>query len=87
MEELSISYYLRFSAIDKPGVLAEIASVLSDNNISIANVVQEERNEGEIVPVVILTHKAKEGSMRKAIIEIDKKDCIKKKTVVIRIEE
>jgi len=87
MEELSISYYFRFSAIDKPGVLAEIASVLSDNNISIANVLQEERNEGEMVPVVILTHKAKEGSMRKAIKEIDKKDCMKKKTVVIRIEE
>lgn len=87
MSEMEIPFYLRFSAIDKPGVLAGIASVLSENNISIANVSQEERNEGEIVPVVILTHKAKEGSMRRAIEKIDKQNYIKDKTVVIRIEE
>ncbi|MDP8258085.1 MAG: homoserine dehydrogenase [Candidatus Aadella gelida] len=87
IEDLLISYYLRFSAIDKPGVLAGISSVLAKNDISIANVSQDERKEGETVPVVILTHKAKEGNMRKAISEIDKMDWISDETVVIRIEE
>ncbi|MFH1412043.1 MAG: homoserine dehydrogenase [Candidatus Omnitrophota bacterium] len=87
IEELVIPYYLRFSAIDRPGVLASISSVLAKNNISIANVAQEERKEGETVPVIILTHKAKEGDMRKAIAKIDPLDCIKGATVVIRIEE
>jgi len=87
IQDIEIPFYLRFSAIDKPGVLAGIASVLSKNKISIANVSQEERKEGRVVPVVILTHKAKEGNMRKAINDIDKMSCVKKKTVVIRIEE
>ncbi len=87
MEELRISYYLRFSVIDKPGVLAGISSILAENNISIANVSQAERKEGETVPVIILTHKAREGDMRKAIARINGLDCVTAKTVVIRIEE
>jgi len=87
IEDLVIPYYFRFSVIDKPGVLAGISSVLAKNNISIANVSQEERKEGETVPVVILTHKAKEGDMRKAISEIDSLEYISSETVVIRIEE
>ncbi|MCK5450176.1 MAG: homoserine dehydrogenase [Candidatus Omnitrophica bacterium] len=87
IEDLMIPYYLRFSVIDKPGVLAGISSILADNEISIANVSQKERKEGETVPVVILTHKAKEGNMRKAIEKINNRDSITAKTVVIRIEE
>ncbi|MBL7073541.1 MAG: homoserine dehydrogenase [Candidatus Omnitrophica bacterium] len=86
INDIEIPFYLRFSAIDKPGVLAGIASILSKYKISIANVSQEERKAGQVVPVVILTHKAKEGNMQKAIKEIDKKSYVKKKTVVIRIE-
>ncbi|MGB2661450.1 MAG: homoserine dehydrogenase [Candidatus Omnitrophota bacterium] len=87
VEELSISYYLRFSVIDQSGVLAEISSILAKNNISIANVSQEERKEGETVPVIILTHKAEEGKMKKAISKIDTLGFITDKTVVIRMEE
>lgn len=87
IKKLKISFYLRFSVIDKPGVLAEISSILAKNNISIANVSQEERKEGAVVPVVIITHKAEEGSMQVAIEKIDKLGCIRNKTVVIRIEE
>ncbi|MBU1895223.1 MAG: ACT domain-containing protein, partial [Candidatus Omnitrophica bacterium] len=71
----------------RPGVLASISSILAKNSISIANVSQEERKEGKTVPVVILTHKAKEGNMRKAIAKINAMDYVTKKTVVIRIEE
>lgn len=87
IEGLSIPYYLRFSVIDRPGVLASIASILSKYDISIATVSQEERKKGAIVPVVILTHKAKEGNMRRAIGRINKMGYVKAKTVVIRIEE
>ncbi len=87
MDDLSVSCYLRFSVIDRPGVLAGIASILAKNNISIASVSQEERRAGEMVPVIIITHKAREGNMRKAIGVIDKLDYVKKRTVVIRIEE
>jgi len=87
MDDLKMSYYIRFSAIDKPGVLSGISSVLADNGISIASVSQEERNEGETVPLIILTHKAEEGKLRSAIAKIDKQEYITDKTVVIRREE
>lgn len=87
IEDLSTSYYLRFSVIDKPGVLAGIATELAENGISIASVSQEERKEGQTVPVIILTHKAEEGNMRKAIAKIDTVGYVKGKTVVIRREE
>ncbi|MDD5634835.1 MAG: homoserine dehydrogenase [Candidatus Omnitrophica bacterium] len=86
IEELSFSFYLRFSVIDKPGVLAGISSILAENNISIANVFQNERKEGKAVPVLVLTHKAKEGDMRKAITRINKLSYVTDKTVAIRIE-
>ncbi|MDD3089555.1 MAG: homoserine dehydrogenase, partial [Candidatus Omnitrophica bacterium] len=87
MEDITISYYLRFSVTDRPGVLARIASMLADNGISIASVSQEERKEGQTVPVIILTHKAREGDLRKAIAKIDDFDLVKGRTVVIRREE
>jgi len=87
VEDLEISYYLRFSVIDKPGVLAGISSVLAESEISIASVTQDERNEGETVPVIILTHLAGEGNMKKAIARIDSCDYVTAKTVAIRIEE
>jgi len=85
-EELSIPYYMRFSVIDRPGVLASIASVLAENDISIASMLQEDRKEGQCVPVIMLTHEAKEGNMRSAIAKIDSMDCVLDKTVVIRVE-
>jgi homoserine dehydrogenase len=87
MEELEMSYYLRFSVIDKPGVLSGISSVLAGNGISIASVSQEERNEGVTVPLIILTHTAREGRLREAVDRIDEQEYITKKTVVIRREE
>lgn len=87
MEELLVPCYIRFSVVDRPGVLAGISSILAENNISIASVTQEERKEGETVPLIILTHIAKEGDMRKAISQIDGMDYIAEETVVIRIAD
>ena len=86
INDLLTRYYLRFSAIDKPGVLARIASVLAKNKISISTVSQKERKKGQPVPIVMLTHYANEGRMNKALVQIDKLPFITKKTVKIRIE-
>lgn len=80
------SYYIRFSAIDKPGVLADISRILANHNISIASVSQKARMEQKVVPIVMLTHKAKEMSLAKALKRIDALDAIKRKSVVIRSE-
>jgi homoserine dehydrogenase len=80
-------YYLRFSVVDKPGVLAGIAGSLGENGVSIESVVQTGRKAGEAVPVVIVTHEAREMDVRKALHKIDNMEITREKTNLIRIEE
>ena len=87
MDKISIRYYFRFTALDKPGVLAKISKILGKNNISISSVIQKQENPQKAVPIVMLTHKAEEKNVKKAIKEIDNLDVIKKPTIIIRVEE
>jgi len=86
IDDIETRYYLRLSVIDRPGCLATIAAILGKCGISIASVVQKERKLAKIVPVVMMTHDAKEKNMRLALSQIDKLNVIKKKTVAIRVE-
>jgi len=86
INDLLARYYLRFSAIDKPGVLARISEILAQSKISISTVSQKERKKGQPVPLVMLTHHANEGKMNKALKRISKLSCITEKIVKIRIE-
>ncbi|MCD6460440.1 homoserine dehydrogenase [bacterium] len=86
MDDIENRYYLRFGVIDKPGILARIAGILGSLNISISDVYQKERRAGDTVPLVMLTHKAKEKNIRLALNKIDKLDIIRGKTVLIRME-
>ncbi|MEW6676105.1 MAG: homoserine dehydrogenase [Nitrospirota bacterium] len=86
MDDVTSMYYFRFSALDRPGVLSKISGILGNYNISIASVIQKGRRIGEAVPVVILTHEAKEKDVRQAINEIDQLSVVMDKTVFIRVE-
>lgn len=82
--------YFRFTIVDRPGVLGEIAGVLGSNEISIASVIQHEAqsNEGDqVVPLVIMTHTATEGFVQKALAEIDRLPAIKQKSVRMRVQD
>jgi homoserine dehydrogenase len=87
MEDITSCYYLRFSALDKPGVLSRITGVLGKNNISISSMIQKGRQVDEAVPVVMMTHDAVERDMNRALREINSMDCVAGATVVIRVEE
>lgn len=87
IEEITSRYYLRFTVADKPGVLAKIASVLGEESISIASVMQKEGYVDDSVPVIILTHHAVEKGIRKALETIDAMEMTKQPTRLIRIEE
>ncbi len=88
MAEQTSKYYLRFSVIDKPGVLSYISGVLGKHDVSIVSVHQRGRSEKGAVPVVIITHEALEGNIRKALAQIDRaRKIVKRRTVAIRIEE
>lgn len=86
MDDVRTRYYIRFSAIDKPGVLAKISGILAKYKISIASVTQKEKKMSNIVPIVMMTHDAMECDMSKALKEIDALSIIKKKSVRIRVE-
>jgi homoserine dehydrogenase len=86
--EIRTSYYLRFAVKDEPGVLARIAATLAARGISISAVQQRENPEpGAPVPLVIVTHEAREADLREAIREIDGQDTTRAPTRLIRIEQ
>lgn len=87
IDDFESRYYIRFMAVDKPGVLAKISGVLSKYKISIASVTQKERRKAQVVPIVMIVHDAKEKDLRTALSTIDRLDVIKEKSVAIRIEE
>ncbi|MBU1782076.1 homoserine dehydrogenase [bacterium] len=87
VDDLFLKYYIRFTTVDRPGVLAKIAGILGNNNISVASVVQKESLEKNLVHVVMLTHQALERDVKKAITEINLLEIIKERSVLIRVGE
>ncbi|MCX5696024.1 MAG: homoserine dehydrogenase, partial [Candidatus Omnitrophica bacterium] len=87
IDDFESRYYIRFMALDKPGVLAKVSGILAKFGISIASVTQKERSRTQLVPIVMLIHQAKEKDMRSALSMIDRMDAIKEKSVAIRMEE
>jgi homoserine dehydrogenase len=87
MSEIVTHYYFRFSALDRPGVLSKISGILGSHDISIQSMQQKGRKTDGSVPVVMLSHIAKEADVQKAIAEIDDLDVVGEKTVLIRIED
>ncbi|MEA5093458.1 MAG: homoserine dehydrogenase [Sedimentibacter saalensis] len=63
-------YYIRFEVIDKPGVLANIASIFGKNDISLASVVQRQKNGDETAPLVFITHEVDRKNIDAALEEI-----------------
>jgi homoserine dehydrogenase len=86
MEDIESMYYFRFSALDKPGVLSKISGILGNYNISIASVIQKGRRIGGSVPLVVLTHMARERDVLKAVKEIDDLPVVSDKTMFVRVE-
>ncbi len=86
MEAIRCCYYLRVMAHDRPGVLSRVAGILGDNDISIASVIQKGRATGEAVPVVMMTHEARERDMRQALAAIDRMADVPLPTTMIRVE-
>lgn len=86
MEEITSLYYIRFMVLDRPGVLSQIAGVLGRYGISISSVLQQGRKEGQTVPVVIMTHMAKERDMQNALRDINTMPYVSESTTLIRVE-
>ena len=86
-EQFTTAYYLRLTAEDKPGVLAEVTKILAEHNISIEAIIQKEPQLGfTTLPVIMLTQKTLEKEMNAAIAEIEALSSITGKVSRIRLE-
>ncbi|MBM4295368.1 MAG: homoserine dehydrogenase [Deltaproteobacteria bacterium] len=87
LNDLVTNYYFRFAARDRPGVLSQISGALGKQGISIAAVIQKGREVAGTVPIVMITHEAREQDVRHALAEIDRLEVVQPPTVYYRIED
>ncbi len=87
MAEHRCPYYLRLLVSDKPGVIADVAAALRDENISMESMIQRGRaeGEGEAVPVVIMTHDTREAQIQRALSRIAEMEAVVEVPRLIRI--
>jgi homoserine dehydrogenase len=87
MADIVTNYYIRFAALDRPGVLSQVSGILGKYHISIAAVIQKGREVKGAVPIVMITHEAREANMRQALNEIDALPVVSPPTILYRIED
>jgi homoserine dehydrogenase len=87
IDDLVTHYYFRFAAMDRPGVLSTISGILGKYDISIQSVHQKGRKTNGSVPLVMLTHRAKEADVKQALAEIRDLNVVSDEPVLIRIED
>ena len=81
------SAYLRFEVIDKPGVLSNITNIFAKNKVSIKRLLQNPNKNKKISSIIIITHSSIDKSLNKILKEVAKKNYIKKKPKLIRIDD
>lgn len=89
IEDIECEFYLRITAIDKIGVMAQLSKVLTDYGINIEALIQKEPEDHDAdstVPVVMLTGRIKERRMNEAIEAIENLDQVVGKVTRIRVE-
>ena len=88
VSELETRYYIRLTAADRPGVLAQVGGVFAENNISIASAIQKETYEAaKRAEIVLMTHAANEAAMQRAIVGLRALDTVAEIGNLIRVEE
>jgi homoserine dehydrogenase len=87
MTDVETAYYLRMQIEDRPGVMARVAGILGEAGISIEAIQQKELEEGAThVPLVMLSHRVREGRMNQALAQIEALDTVNGPVTRIRLE-
>ena len=79
------SYYIRLMVVDRPGVIADIAACLRDQDVSVESLLQHGRRPDEAVPVVLTTHVAEEDALARALAAMDELQAVLETPRMIRI--
>lgn len=87
MDDVRTNYYLKVQAHDVPGVLSKISGIMAEYGISIHSVIQKRRQSSGAVPVVFVTHLAREADIQEASRRIGQLDVVQEHPVIIRIED
>ena len=87
IERHQSAYYIRLMVVDQPGVIADVAAALRDEEASMESMIQRGRAPGEAVPVVLTTHVTVEAAMRRALARIEALDTVLEPPRMIRIED
>jgi len=88
MSDLKTRYYIRLTVADRPGVLAQISTILGEAEISISSVIQKETNvDAQTAELVIMTHEAREASMQGALAALDRLQSVESVGNFIRVEQ
>jgi len=87
IDQIETAFYLRMSALDRPGVMAGIAGILGEEGISIEAIKQKEPEEGAThVPLIMLSHRVREACMNTALARIAALGAVSGEIVRIRME-
>ena len=87
MSEIETRYYLRLTAADRPGVLAQISKIFGDHQISISSAIQRETDSvAQTAEIVIMTHPAQEKAMQQALGRLEHLEVVKEISNFIRVE-
>ena len=86
IDDIETKYYLRLEVDDKSGVLAKIAQILGDNNISIKTMLQKSASNDK-ANILLSTHTCKEKNIKDAIKDLENSKVVLSKPAMIRIEE
>ncbi|MDR3456090.1 MAG: homoserine dehydrogenase [Verrucomicrobiae bacterium] len=86
IDEVVSKYFVRLNVVDKPGVLARIATIFGQSDIGISSVIQPEGHEGASVPLIFMLHDATNGAAKQALAKIAKLPAVKGKPVMFRVE-
>jgi homoserine dehydrogenase len=78
-------FYLRVTAIDRPGVLSAVTGVLGQHGVSIGSVIQRGRGQEDGVPILIVTHEAPYAAITAALREVDALTVVKRGSFLARI--
>ena len=80
------AYYIRLMVVDRPGVFADVAAALRDEEVSMEAILQRTRAPGEAVPVVMTTHDTEEAAMNRTLARFAALDTVVEPPLMIRIE-
>jgi homoserine dehydrogenase len=86
MAEVESAYYLRIHAHNRAGVLAQVATMLAEHQISIEALLQKETQEADTVPIVLLLHRCREGDLEQAIRRIEALPVVARPVLRLRVE-